>query len=63
MAWYTASLKRIGARRASLQSTAVSQRRLGEEGAKVLRNAILTARPDLATRASVHSDVSSIRSS
>lgn len=52
---------------ANLQYTAVSQRRLGEEGAKVLRNAILTARPDLdtlvATRASVHSDVPSIRSS
>ncbi|NTG45266.1 hypothetical protein G6M06_32290 [Agrobacterium rhizogenes] len=34
---------------ANLQYIGVSQRRLGEEGAKVLRNAILTARPDLDT--------------
>ncbi|OCJ02465.1 hypothetical protein A6U85_30305 [Agrobacterium sp. 13-626] len=32
---------------ANLQYTAVSQRRLGAEGAKVLRSAILTAHPEL----------------
>jgi hypothetical protein len=52
---------------ANLQYIGISQRRLGEEGAKLLRDGILTARPDLdtlvATRVSVHSDIPNVRSS